>query len=111
MIVLFFFFFGYQKWFAYEVERLIPFVSNGPLTFWLYLALVNAWRRSVSGLSEWMFGTLLFLRFWNKKLGILEALGSTGTFIATVSMIPFMPDAWDAAAGGFPAMTGNIPSL
>jgi uncharacterized membrane protein YkgB len=22
-----------------------------------------------------------------------------------------MPDGWDAAAGGFPAMTGNIPFL
>ncbi|WP_456657270.1 DUF417 family protein [Bradyrhizobium sp. JR3.5] len=34
-----------------------------------------------------------------------------GTFIATVTIIPFMPDGWDAAAGGFPAMTGNVPFL
>jgi uncharacterized membrane protein YkgB len=61
--------------------------------------------------SEWTFGTLLFLGFWNKKLGILGALGSAGTFIATVTIIPFMPDGWDAAAGGFPAMTGNVPFL
>jgi uncharacterized membrane protein YkgB len=25
--------------------------------------------------------------------------------------IPFMPDGWAASAGGFPAMTGNIPFL
>jgi hypothetical protein len=24
---------------------------------------------------------------------------------------PFMPEGWDAAAGGFPAMTGNVPFL
>jgi uncharacterized membrane protein YkgB len=63
------------------------------------------------GVSEWTFGTLLFLGFWNKQLGILGALGSSVTFFATVTIIPFMPDGWDAAAGGFPAMTGNVPFL
>jgi hypothetical protein len=29
------------------------------------------------GVSEWTFGTLLFLGFWNRKLGILGALGSS----------------------------------
>ena len=53
----------------------------------------------------------MFLGFWNKKLGILGALGSSATFIGTVTIIPFMPDGWDAAAGGFPAMTGNVPFL
>ena len=110
-MVIMFFFFGYQKWFAYEVERLVPFISNGPLIFWLYPALGMRGATLFLGMSEWTFGTLLFLGFWNKKLGILGALGSTGTFIATVSIIPFMPDGWDAAAGGFPAMTGNVPFL
>jgi len=31
--------------------------------------------------------------------------------IGTVTIIPFMPDGWAASAGGFPAMTGNIPFL
>jgi uncharacterized membrane protein YkgB len=44
-------------------------------------------------------------------LGILGALGSCATFIGTVTIILFMPNGWDAAAGGFPAMTGNIPFL
>ena len=58
-----------------------------------------------------MFGALLFLGFWNKKLGILGALGSVASFIGTVTIIPFMPDGWAASAGGFPAMTGNVPFL
>lgn len=57
------------------------------------------------------FGTLLLAGFWDKRLGVLGALGSTGTFIATVTIIPFMPEGWDVAAGGFPAMTGNVPLL
>jgi uncharacterized membrane protein YkgB len=63
------------------------------------------------GVSEWLFGALLCLGFWNKKLGILGAAGSCVTFIMTVTIIPFMPDGWAAWAGGFPAMTGNVPFL
>jgi uncharacterized membrane protein YkgB len=63
------------------------------------------------GVSEWTFGTLLFLGFWNKKLGILGALGSCATFIGTVTIIPFMPDGWAASAGGFPAMTEHVAFL
>ncbi len=110
-MVIIFFFFGYQKWWAYEAQRLIPYISNGPLIFWLYPAFGMRGATWFLGASEWTFGTLLFLGFWNKKLGILGALGSCATFIGTVTIIPFMPDGWDASAGGFPAMTGNVPFL
>jgi uncharacterized membrane protein YkgB len=35
-MVLIFLLFGYQKWFEYEAQTLIPFIQNGPLIFWLY---------------------------------------------------------------------------
>jgi uncharacterized membrane protein YkgB len=110
-MVIIFFFFGYQKWFTYEVDRLIPYISNGPLIFWLYPLLGTRGATFFLGASEWTFGTLLFLGFWSRAAGILGALGSTATFVATVTIIPFMPEGWDAAAGGFPAMTGNVPFL
>ncbi len=40
-----------------------------------------------------------------------RAFGSVFTFIATVTIIPFMPDGWAASAGGFPAMVGNVAFL
>jgi uncharacterized membrane protein YkgB len=110
-MVIIFFFFGYQKWWAYEAQRLIPYISNGPLIFWLYPVFgVRGASRFLGG-CEWTFGSLLLLGFWNKKLGVLGALGSCMTFVGTVTIIPFMPDGWDASAGGFPAMTGNVPFL
>jgi uncharacterized membrane protein YkgB len=60
--------------------------------------------------SEWTFGALLLAGFWDKRLGVLVALGSTETFVGTVTIISFMPDGWDPVAG-FPAMTGNVPFL
>jgi uncharacterized membrane protein YkgB len=63
------------------------------------------------GVAEWLFGALLFLGFWNKKLGILGALGSCASFVATVTIIPFIPNGWAASAGGFPAMTETVAFL
>jgi len=100
-MVIIFLFFGYQKWWAYEAQRLIRYISNGPLLFWLYPVFGVRGARWFLGSCEWTF----------KRLGILGALGSCATFIGTVTIIPFMPDGWDASAGGFPAMTGNVPFL
>jgi uncharacterized membrane protein YkgB len=110
-MVLIFLFFGYQKWFEYEAKVLIPYISNGPLIFWLYPVFGIRGASWFLGVSEWLFGTLLFLGFWDKRAGVLGALGSVATFVGTVTIIPFMPDGWAASAGGFPAMTGNIPFL
>jgi uncharacterized membrane protein YkgB len=110
-MVIIFLFFGYQKWFEYEAKVLIPYISNGPLIFWLYPVFGIRGASWFLGASEWLFGTLLFLGFWNKSLGILGALGSIATFVGTVTIIPFMPNGWEPSAGGFPAMVGNVPFL
>ena len=36
LLVMICLFFGYQKWFDYEAQALIPYISHGPLIFWLY---------------------------------------------------------------------------
>jgi uncharacterized membrane protein YkgB len=110
-MVIIFLFFGYQKWFEYEAQVLIPYISNGPLIFWMYPVFGIRGASWFLGVSEWLICALLFLGFWNKKLGILGALGSCITFISTVTIIPFMPNGWAESAGGFPAMTGNVPFL
>src|SRR5437899_10616892 len=110
-MVLLFLFFGYQKWFDYEAQTLIPFISNGPLISWMYPVFCIRGASWSLGVSEWLFGALIFIGFWNKTLGALGAAGSCLSFIMTITIIPFMPDGWAASAGGFPAMTGNVPFL
>src|SRR6202040_1276122 len=110
-MVIIYFFFGYQKWFAYEAQGLIPFISNGPLISWMYPVFGIQGASWFLGVSEWLFGALLFLGFWNKKLGILGALGSCAPFIMTFTSMPFMPEGWAASAGGFPAVQGNVAFL
>src|SRR5258706_4756091 len=110
-MVIIFLFFGYQKWFEYEARVLIPFISNGPLISWMYPAFGIRGASWFLGVTEWSFCLLLFWGFWNRQAGILGALGSCATFLGTVTIIPFMPNGWDEVAGGFPAMTGNVPFL
>jgi uncharacterized membrane protein YkgB len=109
-MVLIFLLFGYQKWWEYEAQTLIPFISNGPLTSWMYPVLGLHGASYFLGASEWLTAALLIWGFWNPKAGILGAILSVGTFATTVTIIPFMPDGWDAAAG-FPAMKGDVAFL
>ena len=106
-MVLIFLLFGYQKWFEYEAQALVPFISNGPLTFWMYPVFGLRGASYVLGVSEWLTAALLLWGFWNPKAGLLGAILSVGTFVTTVTIIPFLPDGWDPAAG-FPAMKGNV---
>jgi uncharacterized membrane protein YkgB len=106
-MILIYLLFGYQKWFEYEAQNLIPFISNGPLTFWMYPVFGLRGASYFLGVSEWLTAALLIWGFWNPKAGIVGAILSVGTFVTTVTIIPFLPDGWDPAAG-FPAMTGNV---
>src|ERR1700754_3748116 len=110
-MVIVFLLFGYQKWFEYEAQVLIPYISNGPLISWMYPVFGIRGASWFLGVIEWLTCLLLLGGFWSRQAGILGALGSCATFVSTVTIIPFMPDGWDEVAGGFPAMTGNVPFL
>src|SRR5438309_10825448 len=110
-MVVIFLFFGYQKWFDYEAQALIPYISNGPLISWMYPVFGVRGACWFLGVSEWAFGALLFIGFWNKTAGVLGALGGIASFVGTTTIIPFMPGGWAASAGGFPAMTEKAAFL
>ena len=89
---------------------MIPFISNSPVIFWLYPAFGVRGAARFLGASEWTILALLYAGFWDKRFGILGALGSTFTFLTTLTIIPYTPNGWDPAAG-FPAMAGDVPFL
>lgn len=109
-MVIICFFFGYQKWFDYEAQGLIPFFAHGPLIFWMVPCSASrapptfwAYRNGYSERCCWLgFGT----RNWGYSVRSVR-----WTFLCTVTIIPFMPDGWAASAGGFPAMVGNVAFL
>jgi len=86
-------------------------ISAGPFISWTIPLLGIKGTAIFLGTAEWTFGTLLLLGFWNKKLGMLGALGSIATFISTLTILPFVPNGWDLGAGGFPAMAMNAAFL
>ncbi|SEL62630.1 YkgB family protein [Nitrosovibrio tenuis] len=110
-MVVMFFFFAYQKWFEYEAQILIPYISNGPLISWMYPVFGIRGASWFLGVAESAIFMLLLAGFWNKKLGVLGALGSVATFVCTVTLIPFIPGGWEPSAGGFPAMVGPVAFL
>jgi uncharacterized membrane protein YkgB len=110
-MVIIFMFFGYQKWWNYEAQALIPYISNGPLIFWMYPVFGIRGATYFLGVSEWLFGALLFWGFWNKKAGIVGALGGCASFVSTATIMPFIPGGWAPSAGGFPAMTETMAFL
>lgn len=110
-MVVIFAWFGYDKWFQSEITALAPLITHGPLIFWTIPVLGIHGTAILLGAAEWTFGSLILLGFWNKNLGMLGALGSIATFISTLSILPFVPDGWDAGAGGFPAMAMNAAFL
>jgi uncharacterized membrane protein YkgB len=99
-----FFIFSFQKWFSFEVHQIEPFISHSPLVFWTIPVFGLRGAGYFLGTSESVFGVLIFLGFWSKRFGVIGALGSIVTYLGTASIIPFLPNAWAAEAGGFPAM-------
>jgi uncharacterized membrane protein YkgB len=70
-MVIIFLLFGYQKWFEYEAQVLVPYISNGPIIWWLYPAFGIRGGSWFLGVVEWLICLLLFLGFWNRPAGIV----------------------------------------
>ena len=105
MIVIFFWF-GLQKFTAYEAMGIAPLVSNSPLTSWLN-TLGTQGASVVIGLSELTFGLLITAGFrWPGSLAAtLGALGSCVTFLTTLSFMVTTPGVW--APSGPPLLSGT----
>jgi uncharacterized membrane protein YkgB len=106
VMVLIFFLFGYAKWFDYEAQGLIHLTSNSPFLAWMHHAFGPHIVSYFLGVMEWTTGSLLLLGLRWQLPALIGAAASCLTFAVTVTMIFTTPGAWEASAGGFPAMGG-----
>lgn len=110
-LVLIFLLFGYSKWFAYEAQGLIPIISNSPLLSWMHTLFGIQGASYALGVAEWTIGLGLIIGAWSPRISLIAALGSTATYLTTVTLILTTPGGWEASAGGFPAMGGATSFL
>ena len=68
-MVIIFLFFGYTKWHEYAAQALMPFISNGPLIFWLYPAFGVRDATRFLGASERLIAALLYLGVLEQEIG------------------------------------------
>ena len=86
-LVVIFAAFGYAKWFDYEAQGLVPLIGNSPLLSWMHQAFGIRGASYALGVAEWSFGLLLLAGFWSRRLGLLGAIGSTVTYLTTLTLI------------------------
>jgi uncharacterized membrane protein YkgB len=111
VMALIFLMFGYAKWFDYEAQALIQVTSNSPFLAWMHHAFGPHVTSYFLGVAEWTTGLLLLLGIRRQLPALLGAAGSCVTFIVTTTLIFSTPGAWEASAGGFPAMGGATSFL
>ncbi len=105
-LILIFAIFGYAKWFPYEAEGLVPLLSNSAILGWMHSAFGIQGASYALGVAEWIIGLGLILGIWFPRISVLASAGSVVTYLTTLTLIFTTPGAWEASAGGFPAMGG-----
>lgn len=110
-LVLIFALFGYAKWFNYEAQGLIPLIGNSPLLSWMHALFGIHGASYALGVAEWSIGLGLALGAWWPRVSVIAAAASVLTYLTTLTLVFSTPEAWEASAGGFPAMGGATSFL
>ncbi len=111
VLVLIFALFGYSKWFPYEAQALLPLIGNSPLLSWMYQVFGIQGASHALGVAEWTIALGLTLGAWLPRVSVVAAAASCLTYLTTLTLILTSPNAWQASAGGFPAMGGSTSFL
>jgi uncharacterized membrane protein YkgB len=102
-VIIIFLIFGYQKWFDYEAQTLIPFISNGPLISWMYPVFGISVASWFLGVSEWLLLEQETRNSWGRRFlcHIHNDHHNYSIYARWLGCIR----RW------FPAMTDNVPFL
>ncbi|MEE1924182.1 DUF417 family protein [Pseudomonas sp. 148P] len=111
VLVLIFAIFGYSKWFPYEAQGLLPLIGNSPLLSWMHQLFGIQGASYALGVAEWAIALGLAIGAWLPRVSVVAAAASCLTYLTTLTLIFSSPNAWEASAGGFPAMGGSTSFL
>ena len=97
--------FGGLKFMNYEAEGIQPLVSASPVMGWLYDIFSVYTFSALLGVFELAAAALLAVKPWWPRISLFGSLLAIMLFFATLSFMVTTPGVFDAAQGGFPALS------
>ena len=97
--------YGGLKFMNYEAEGIQPLVSASPFMGWLYNIFSVYTFSALLGVFELSAAVLLAVKPWWPRVSVFGSLLEIMLFIGTISFMVTTPGVFDAAQGGFPALS------
>lgn len=107
-LVVIFIWFGCMKFTSYEANGIAPLIEHSPIMGWLHALFGVQGASDVVGVLELSTAAALVLGAFLPAFSALGAAMSCATFLITLSFMLSTPGVAAAAAGGFPAISGDI---
>ena len=97
--------YGGLKFMNYEAEGIQPLVSASPFMGWLYDIFSVYTFSALLGVFELAAALLLAVKPWWPRVSVFGSLLAIMLFLGTISFMVTTPGVFDAAQGGFPALS------
>lgn len=99
---------GAMKLTAYGAQTLEGLVTNSPLLAWAHGLLELRALAAVLGAIELVIAFLIAVKPLAPRLSAAGSVGAVIMFLVTLSFLGTTPGAFEAAAGGFPALSADV---
>jgi uncharacterized membrane protein YkgB len=107
-LVVIFLWFGCMKFTSYEAHGIAPLIEHSPIMSWLHTLFGVRGASDVVGVLELLSAAALIAGAFVPLFSALGAAMSCATYAITLSFMLSTPGVAAAAAGGFPAISGDI---
>src|ERR1700754_108493 len=107
-LVVIFVWFGCMKFTSYEANGIAPLIEHSPIMSWLHTLFGVQGASDVVGVLELLRAAALIAGAFVPLCSALGAAMSCATYAITLSFMLSTPGVAAAAAGGFPAISGDI---
>jgi reactive chlorine resistance protein C len=103
-----FLWFGCMKFTSYEAHGIAPLIEHSPIMSWLHTLFGVQGASDTVGVLELTTAAALIAGAFVPLFSALGAAMSCATYAITLSFMLSTPGVAAAAAGGFPAISGDI---